>query len=265
MKTKMGFGHKFAYSFFNFAAYKEFLVQGLGKSILYLFLVTLIFSTITNINVIAKFNSEISIIQATFIHSAPNFELKNGLLSVDSDEPIYYKHDGEQLIVDTSGKTNKSLLDSYSDGIYINSDEITIRQNYSTIQTLQFTDFSEFDLTNKTLQSSLSILKSIFPIILLILDPILSFLVNLISGFLILGPLSLNISSIMGVKLKYSKACILSFYAMTLPLLLESLLEISGIDLPVFFVIFYIVALIYCGLAIKKIKNIDKSTLNFMK
>ena len=45
----MGFGHKFAYSFFDFAAYKEFLVQGLGKSILYLFLVTLIFSTIANI------------------------------------------------------------------------------------------------------------------------------------------------------------------------------------------------------------------------
>ena len=61
MKTKMGFRHKFAYSFFDFAAYKEFLVQGLGKSILYIFLVTLIFSTITNINTIDKFNSEISI------------------------------------------------------------------------------------------------------------------------------------------------------------------------------------------------------------
>ena len=261
----MGFRHKFAYSFFDFAAYKEFLVQGFGKSILYIFLVTLIFSTITNINTIAKFNSEISSIQATFIHSAPNFELKNGLLSVDSEKPIYYKHDGEQLIVDTSGKTSKSLLDSYSNGVYINSDEITIRQNYGTLQTLKFTDFSELNLTNKTLQSSLSILKIIFPIILLIFDPILSFLMNLISGFLILAPLSLNISSIIGVNLKYSKACILSFYAMTLPLLLESLLEISGIDLPEFFVIFYIVALIYCGLAINKIKNIDKSTLNFMK
>ena len=261
----MGFERKFAYSFFDFASYKEFLVQGFGKSILYLFLVTLIFSTITNINTITKFNSEISSIQATFIHSAPNFELKNGLLSVDSQEPIYYRHDGEQLIVDTSGKTSKSILDSYSDGIYINSDEITIRQNYSTLKTLKFTDFIEFDLTNKTLQDSLSILKIIFPIVLLIFGPILSFLVNLISGFLILGPLSLNISSIMGMKLKYSKACILSFYAMTLPLLLESLLNISGIDFPEFYIIFYIVTLIYCGLAIKEIKNIDKSNLNFMK
>ena len=69
----MGFMHKFAYSFFDFAAYKEFLIQGLGKSILYIFLVTLIFSTINNVSVINKFNAQISSIQSTFIHSAPNF------------------------------------------------------------------------------------------------------------------------------------------------------------------------------------------------
>ena len=39
--------------------------------------------------------------ETTFVHNSPNFELKNGIFSIDSDEPIYYKHDGEQLIVDT--------------------------------------------------------------------------------------------------------------------------------------------------------------------
>lgn len=81
-------------------------------------------------------------------------------------------------------------------------------------------------------------MKIIFPIILLVFSPIISFLMNLISVFVILGPLSLNISSIMGVKMKYSKACTLSFYAMTLPLLLEALLDVSGIVLPEFYIIF---------------------------
>lgn len=265
MKTKMGFRHKFAYSFFNFAAYKKFLVQGLGKSILYIFLVTLIFSTITNINTIDNFNSDISNVEATFIHDASNFELKNGLLSVDSNEPIYYKHDGEVLIVDTSGKTSSSALDSYSNGVYMDSNILVIRQKYNTIQTINFTDFSEFIVTNKTIEDTLSMAKIIFPIILLILNPIISFLVNLISGFLILGPISLFISSFIGVKLNYSKACTLSFYAMTLPLLLESLLNISGIVFPEFFAVFYVVALIYCGLAIKELKNTDKSNLNLTK
>ena len=261
----MGFRHKFAYSFFDFAAYKEFLVQGLGKSIVYIFLVTLIFSTISNISVINKFTSEFSSVEATFIHSAPSFELKNGLFSIDSDEPIYYKHDGQQLIVDTSGKTNKSALDSYSDGIYINSDEIIIRQKYTTLQTLNFSNFAQLNLTNQDLQNTMHKLKYIFPLVLLLLNPIISFLLNLISGLLVIGPLSLSISAAMGVKLKYSKACTLSFYAMTLPLFLEALLVISGITLPEFYVIFYIVSLIYCGLAIKELKNIAKSNVNSSK
>lgn len=261
----MGFRQKFAYSFFDFAAYKEFLVQGLGKSILYIFLVTLIFSTISNINIIDKFNSELSSVETTFIHSAPNFELKNGTFSIDSDEPIYYKYDDQQLIVDTSGKTSKSVLDSYSNGIYINSNELILRQKYSTLQTLKFSDFSELNLTKITIQDTMSTLKIIFPVIILFLNPIIAFLLNLISGFLVIGPLTLSISAVMGIKLKYSKACALSLYAMTLPLLLESLINIAGIDMPEFYVIFYIVSLIYCGLAINKIKNIDKPNLNLSK
>ena len=99
---------------------------------------------------------------------------------------------------------------------------------------------------------------------ILILGPLISFLLNLISGFLIVAPLSLNIGSIIGVKLKYKKACILSFYAMTLPLLLQALLNIAGITSNEFIIIFYIITLIYCGLAMNEIKKTDKSNLNYM-
>jgi hypothetical protein len=257
--------HKFAYSFFDFTAYKEFLVQGLKKSIFYMFLVTLIFSTIANINTINIFTSTLSDIQSRFLENAPNFELKNGLLTLDSNEPVYYKYNGDILIVDTSGKTNLSDTNTYSNSIYINSNQLIVRQNYATILSLKFIDFADFYLTNTTMEYMLYVSKFIFPIILLILSPIVSFIFNLISGFLIIAPLSLNIASIMGVKLKYSAACIVSFYAMTLPLLLQSLLDISGIISNEFIYIFYIVALIYCGLAINEIKKTDKSNLNYMQ
>lgn len=263
MKTKMGFRRKFAYSFFDFATYKDFLAQGLGKSILYIFLVTLIFSTITNIKTIGTFNTDLSNIEDKLTHNAPKFEFKDGLLSIDSNEPIYYKYDGQMLIFDTSGTTNASSLDSYSDGIYVNSNSLILRQNYNTIQTVEFTNFNELVVNNKIAQDTLSIMKIVFPVILLLLNPILSFFENLVSGFAIIGPLSISIGSLMGVKLNYSKACTLSFYAMTLPLLLKALVEISGVHLPEFIGVFYIVALLYCGLAIKEIKNADKSNLNF--
>lgn len=260
----MRFRHKFAYSFFYFAAYKEFLVQKLGKAILYIFLVTLIFSTITNLNTINKFITETSAIQTNFTKNAPKFELKNGLFTLDSTEPIYYKNDGQTLIVDTTGKTNKSIVESYSDAIYIDSNELILKQNYKTAQVMKFSDIPELNLTNKSIQRILYLSKIIIPVILLVFAPIISFIANLISGFLILAPICLFISSFMNVKLNYSKACILSFYAMTMPLLLEALLDISGIVLPEFYILFYLVSLIYCGLAIKELKNTDKSNLNIM-
>ena len=260
----MGFMHKFAYSFFDFAAYKQFLVQGLGKSILYIFLVTLILSTITNINTINTFVSETTIIQTKFVQSAPSIELKDGVLSVASDKPIYYKHDGEILIVDTSGQTNKSVLDTYSNAIYIDSRELVIKQNYRTIGSFKFANMPELNVANQDVQNFLYASKIIIPLMILIFTPLISFALNLLSGFVILGPLSLNIGSVMGVKLKYSKACIVSFYSMTLPLLLEALVDISGENSNEFIILFYVIALIYCWLAINELKKTDKSNLNYM-
>lgn len=262
MKSKIGLVNKFAYSFFDFAAYKEFLVQGLGKSILYVFLVTLIFSTITNIKTIETFTEELTNVQATLVQSAPNFELKNGILSVDSNKPIFYKHNNIVLIVDTSGTLNNSALSPYSDGFFVNSNELIFRQDYTTIQSIKFTDYNEMQLNNSSVDKILSIIKLILPLVLLVCNPIISFFESLFSGFLVLGPMCIFISSFMGVKLNYTRSCTLSFYAMTLPLLLESLINISGIDISDFSMMFYLISLIYCGLAIRELKKLDKSNLN---
>gem|GEM_PF-1895189 len=264
MNTKMGFRHKFAYSFFNFPAYKEFLAQGFGKALLYIFLVTLIFTSITNVNEINHFMSETSDLQTEFNKYAPEFELKNGLLTVDSAEPIYYRKDGFVLIVDTTGKTNKSISDTYADVVYIDSNEFIVKQNYKTVQAIKFSDIPEMNITNKTIQKLLYYTKIFFPIILMVLNPIISFIFNLISGCLVLAPISLTISSFMNVKLNYRKTCIISFYAMTMPLLLQTLLDISGIVINEFSMLFYLISLVYCGLAIRELKNKDKSNLNIL-
>ncbi len=262
MNTKMGFRHKFAYSFFDFTAYKEFLVQGLGKSILYIFLVTLIFSTLTNFKTVDTINTKISDLQEALANDIPNFEFKNGELSMDSNEPVYYKHDGEILIIDTVNKTNISALDSYSNGIYINSKELVCRQNYTTIYSVNFSNYSDLNITNKSIEKILLLFQIVFPVILFILTPIISFIINLAAGFIVIAPLSLFISSFMKIKINYYRACTLSFYSMTLPLLLEALLNISGIEIDNFYVLFYVLALIYCSLALREIKNKDKSNIN---
>lgn len=303
MNTKMRFRHKFAYSFFDFSAYKEFLKQGLWRSILYIFLVTLIFSTIINISQITSINSEISNLEDTLIHNAPNFQLQDSSLSVDSNEILYYKHDGDFLfnfmlssalwydlinnpdqdsstisssdeddtnyyifIIDSKNKADSSILSKYKDGVYINSNSAVIRKGYATISQINFASLPGLNLDNSALIHCLDSFKFLFAIFLLTLQPIVLFIRNLLIGFIFIGPVSSFIGSLMGVKLTYSESATLSFYAMTLPLFLQILLDVAGIVLPMDNVLIYfsILTLIYCGLAINKIKNTDKTNFNYM-
>lgn len=308
METKLGFRYKFAYSFFDFSAYKDFLKQGLGRSIAYIFIVTLIFSTILNFKDVSLINSEISNMQNDLVETAPNFELTNGALSVDSKETIYYKHTGDflfnflseyasvfsrmnllnsdasesnlgdtssdgetdkpnyyMIMVNTSGKADSSILSNYKDGIFINSNGILVKKDYRTIGTIEFSDFNGLYVNNEIFLNELSALKIILPIIFMLFSPIINFFDNLIMVFLFFAPATLLLGNFLKVKLNYSRACIISFYAMTLPLLLESLLNVAGVFIDYFSIIFYMVTLLYCGLAINEMKDIDKSNFNLTK
>ena len=78
----MRIGHKFAYSFYDFSAYKEFLRQGLGKAIFYVFLVTVIFSTLGNVRTVSVFNDDMSRFELKFNKESPDFEYKDGKLTI---------------------------------------------------------------------------------------------------------------------------------------------------------------------------------------
>lgn len=285
MKKRMGIVHKFAYSFYDFSAYKEFLIQGLGKSIFYVFLVTIVFSTLSNIQIVSEFNDNISRIENKFNKESPDFQYKDGKLTMDYDGPIHYKYDGDSpilsmfineglingnLIIDTSGKTNASALDPYSEGTYVDSDSITIKNSDDKVTTTKLKDLFKTDIVNTddvtidkaSILSSFPILNEIFDISMFISYPIISFLSNLCAVFFILGPLTLILSKNLDMNLTYKNACTLSFYAMTMPLLLESLTTVAGLYSAEYSVIFYGIALIYCFLALRNIKKSNNTKIN---
>lgn len=281
----MRIGHKFAYSFYDFSAYKEFLSQGLRKGIFYIFLVTLIFSTLGNVRTISVINDDMSRLELKFKKESPDFEYKNGKLTMDYDGPLHYSYTGDSqfldlfvnyilinqnLIVDTSGKTDVSALDSYSQGTYINSDSVSIKTDKTTVNTTPFNELfdvpgvdSDSLVFNKDLVlASFPILTDIFDLSLLLTNPILEFINNLFAALFILGPMTIIISKNLAMKISYRNACIISLYSMTMPLLLESLMTVSGIYIPDSQFLFYAIATIYCLLALKSIKKSDNNNSN---
>ena len=275
MENKTGIVHKFAYSFFDFKAYKDFLSQGLLKALFYLFIVSTIFSTLGNISTLATLNDDVTRLENKYVKEAPEFELKNGVLSIDSKEPVVYKYTGDSpilnilikdftlgdvLIADTNGTTDVSSLDEYNSGTYINSTSIHSKKNGSIIASINFSENTSIALNKDMLTSYFSLLKVAFALSLLIVGPMLAFINNLAAIFIIIGPMTLIFSKNSKENLGYLKCCIISIYSITLPLVLESLATITNLYSSEFVFVFYIVAFLYSSLAVKNLgshKKID--------
>lgn len=274
MKNKIGIVHKFAYSFFNFKAYKNFLSQGLLKALFYLFIVSTIFSTLGNINTLGTLNDDITRLENKYVKEAPEFDLKSGVLSIHSKEPVIYKYDGESpilnvlikdftigdvLIADTNGTTDVSSLDNYESGTYINSTSIYAKRNGSIIASINFSENTSLTLNKDILKSSFSLLKEAFTLSLLIVSPIFTFICNLVAIFIIIGPMTLIFSKKSEEKLGYIQCCIISMYSVTLPIVLESLATITNLYSSEFTFIFYIISFIYSSLAVKNLGSNKKT------
>lgn len=273
MEKKTGIVHKFAYSFYNFKAYKEFLSQGLLRGIFYLFLVSILFSTLGNISTLSVLNDDVTRLENKYVKESPEFELKDGVLSIDSNEPVIYKYTGDSpilnilinnftigdvLIADTSGTTDVSALDDYYSGTYINSTSIYSKKNGEMIGSINFSENSSLAFTKETLQPYFSILKAAFAFSILVVNPILEFFNNLAAVFMILGPMTLLFSKNFKEKLSYLQCCIIAMYSLTLPLMLESLATITNIFSSEFVFVFYIVSFLYSSLAVKNIGSTKK-------
>ena len=270
MKNKTGIVHKFAYSIYNFKEYKNFLSQGLFSAILYLFLVSLVFSTLGNISNLRMINDDVTRLENVFVKESPEFELKDGVLSIDSEAPVIYKYNsefslsratlGDVFISDTSGTTDISVLDDYDNATYINSTSLYAKRNGQIIFSFDFADFNYLTFTKETFRHYFSVLKITFVLTLLIINPLLDFINILAAIFIVLGPMGLMLSKNFKQKIGYLQCCIIGMYAVTLPIILKSLATILDIYSFEFTLVFYGISFIYATMAIKNMdmpKKID--------
>ena len=122
MENKLSFFQKFTTSLYNFKNYKNLLNENVGKSILYLLIISIIFSTFINVKIYSIFNKTINEVSSVFKNNLPTFNFENGELYIDEEMPIIIKEDNSTLIIDTSledSEVSDSLLDDYDSAILI--------------------------------------------------------------------------------------------------------------------------------------------------
>lgn len=254
-KRKLNFWTKIISSVEGLKHYEDVLKETVGKSVLYLLLIALLFGTIGSIRGAVDFNNKTSNLIQMYNDKWPNFELKDGELTVEGNMPMVLSEDKDYYVmVDTTNNTNPDVLDSYSKGLLILKDKIIEKQNATQTQVIDFKSLQGMTINKDVVNNYLPLVKIITPFIFI--GTILWYFIGGLLSALCLASIALIINAIFKTDLKYGQLYSLSIYALTTPLIIDMILKILSIHHFNYYWLFYhVIALVYVGFAINKLKQ----------
>jgi len=253
---KMNFFLRVYYSITSFEKYRYFLRLSTGKAILYLLLFTLVVGMVTFIPIITEFNIYIDEFTEVFDTELPDFKLENGKLEVSGAMPVILESEGIPIVIDTSPDAEERILAQYDTVLLITSDKI-IQKYYINKSVTNFSNFPGLVLTKDMLEQALPLVRPV-SIIIFIFAGIFFILGKFITA-LIVSLIGMILNSSMRLNLSYRSIFKISVYAMTLPLIVCTVLDKVPVFIPFKWVIFYAIAFVYVYGAMNSIKKeIDK-------
>ncbi|KQL36252.1 hypothetical protein AN960_16665 [Bacillus sp. FJAT-25509] len=247
----MKFFNDFVCSLWNMNFYAGLTDKKFSYAVKYIFLLPLILTVLFILLKFPGFYHEMTLMKSAFQTKVPEFNLKDGRLTVNSDHPIYLEKEKNSIfVVDTTGKTTVHILDSYQTGFLVTANEI-IQKNQGQTKTTYFKDFKELSFTKKDLLKWFNLMY-IFGILFIVLYYLLG-VIGMFWSALVASVIGLLLKWIMKAKVEFSQIYLLSVFVVTLPKLLN-----ITFSLP--FWVFYGIVLIYQILVYRKIRQIKDHT-----
>ncbi|MCU9613888.1 DUF1189 domain-containing protein [Caldibacillus lycopersici] len=232
----------------------NFRNQKMGKTIGYLFFLSLIATLPIFIITATIISNGIDRVENTLMNDLPEFEIQDGTLVSNSNEPIHVQKDDFSIIFDSTGTitVNDALNEANTLSILKNDVAINLEG-----QTDSFTySFLELDsLTKDQLADIVQSVDSFIPVINIVIF-ILFYLFQAASSFIkvtILALIGLIIKNSLKETLTYGQSWKLSAYAITLPTLFFTIMEALQVTVPLGGMINWAVMVIMLFLVIKEI------------
>lgn len=256
----MGFFSKLKNSITNPKAYNEFLKESMGRAVIYLLLLCLIFGGINAIRNVYDFNKGVLMVLNDFKENIPNFVLANGELNVAGQMPIII-NEGEPsvIIIDTSGKTVETVLDNYDSGTLITKTKYIEKKNPMQKSETDFASFKTLTVTNADVEKWIGIAR-FANILIVIFGPIFFFGTKFIAAFII-SLFALLINVFCKAKVNFRELYKLSIYSLTFSIVLKVLFAVTTIEVPYFWILYYGLSLIYLGVGLNFISKTQKESL----
>ncbi len=219
-------------SFTNFDAYREFAVQRSGTTFKYFILLFTLIFFIGSTRFVYDFSIENSRIADAMRDKIPEFRLDNGHLTVDGQQPVVIE--GEKntvLLIDTTGPVNETVLDKYSEGVFISTDRVIIKQDIQT-RIIPFAAFGDVKFSKQDLVNFLPKLKWL-PVVFVFFGYWFKMAWVLMTT-VILALAGLLVNRGLKNRLRFSNNWNIAVYALTLPWLLEMTVKLVYPAVPLF-------------------------------
>ncbi|WP_066064196.1 DUF1189 domain-containing protein [Neobacillus soli] len=238
-----------------------FRFQGIGKTILFVFLLTFISILPSIINLSIGLTAGIDTAQGIMKDELPSFSIKNGQLSADTKVPLTVNKDDFSIILDPTGAMSEEDVADTGNAFALLKDEFVIASAgqftsypYSMLEGLHITKEKLLDFIN-TISGSKGVIIPIVSVIMYLFASASSFI-----EVTILALIGLVLKNLLGRKLTYRQLWRMAAYSETLPTLFFTIMAAIKTTVPNTFLINWLVVIIVLYLAINEIPKPKKAS-----
>lgn len=197
----------------------KFRFQGIGKTILYVFLLIFISVLPTFIYSTTSINEGVSSFQEAIKNEIPDFEIKNGKLYTEANEPVIHTDEKFDIFFDGTGTLTAENIENQSENAFALLESEMVVVTNGTMQAQSYSLFEGFTISHKDILSFMEQMDSLL-IIFVVIMGIVTFIFASGMKFIeisFLAMLATLLVNSFNPKLQYRHLWRIIAYCVTLP------------------------------------------------
>ncbi|MEK6454746.1 DUF1189 domain-containing protein [Caldifermentibacillus hisashii] len=234
--------------------------QGMGKTFLYIFFISVLSVLPIFINFVQNFNHIYDEAVRIINEEVPDFSIQDGKLHTDKNEPVIIEESGNStFIIDSTGQTTVDDVETkYNDTLAFLEYDVVINLNNQT-QSMSYQQLGMEEMSRTEMQQfldSVGSVKSIIYAITFVLFYLIQVAGHIIS-ITILALIGLILKKALKLNINYGHLWKLSTYAITLPTVFFMIMHFFRAIVPFASLINWTVMIIMLHLAMREIPKVN--------
>jgi hypothetical protein len=236
-----------------------FRFQGIGKTILYVFFLTLISILPSVIYLSTALTTGIETSRTIINKELPDFSIENGRLNAETKVPITLNKDDFSIILDPTGAISANDVEDEGNAFAMLEDEFVLTAGGRT-DTYPYSMLEGLNISKGDLLEFINTISGMKWVII----PVVSVFIYLIASagsfieVTVLALIGLALKNLLGRKLNYRQLWRMAAYSETLPTLFFTIMAAIKTTVPNSFMINWFVVIIVLYLAINEIPKPKK-------